>query len=316
MGCASADVRAATPTADSSRPAYPPRPQSQRRFGWVYEPREGMRELLKALLDPSAGVYLTLWSENSTGVAGEILDKLMQALSAPAAHTPPVSLQRTRTATAFAKRVVRLPLRPLRALPLAAQLGIEHMFIRENGKRKEKRLEYFARDPRTVLLIDHDALSEALNPNNTVLVQPMAPKAEGGAAPAPDATCAAIRALIGRIREDVQASGSVNVPRALARMRADAKHDGFPTDATGLYAFLGKQVAAEEALEREKRETGLGGVMRRMAASSTAVRARATTVEAAARRPFRDPAWDTGDDSLLAQKVRETVARALGPGPG
>jgi hypothetical protein len=50
-----------------------------------------MRDLLKALLDPNAGVYLTLWSENSTTVAGEIMEKLMQTLSAPAAHTPPVS---------------------------------------------------------------------------------------------------------------------------------------------------------------------------------------------------------------------------------
>jgi len=188
------------------------------------------------------------------------------------------------------------------------------MFIRENGKRKEKRLEYFARDPRTVLLIDHDALSEVLNPNNTVLVQPMPKGGEGSGARAPDVTCAAIKALIARVREDVQTTGVVHVPRALARLRADARHDGFATDAAGLYAFLRKQVEADEAVEREKRETGLGGLLRRTAAASTAVRARATTVVAATRKPFRDPGWDRGDDSLLARKVRETTARALGPG--
>ena len=66
------------------------RPLEQRRYGWVYEPREGMRDLLKTLLDPNMGVYLTLWSENSSSVAGEIMEKLMHSLSAPAAHTPPV----------------------------------------------------------------------------------------------------------------------------------------------------------------------------------------------------------------------------------
>jgi hypothetical protein len=197
------------------------------------------------------------------------------------------------------------------------------MFIRENGKRKEKRLEYFARDPRTVLLIDHNPLSEALNPGNTVLVQPMAEKGEGGggaaagagAGAAPDVTCAAIKALLSRIREDVQASGAVNVPRALARLRAEAKQDGFSTDAGGLHAFLRKQVEAEKVLEREKRETGLGGVLRRTAASTSALRARATTMEAAALRPFRDPAWDTGDGSLLATKVRDALSKAGGPPP-
>jgi hypothetical protein len=189
------------------------------------------------------------------------------------------------------------------------------MFIRENGKRKEKRLEYFARDPRTVLLIDHDALSEALNPNNTVLVQTMGAKPSGGgAATSPDVTCAAIKALLSRIREDVQASGAVNVPRALARLRTEAKEDGFSTDAAGLYEFLHKEVEAEKALEREKRETGLGGILRRTAATSSALRSRATTLEAAAQRPFRDPAFDTGDDSLIAMKLRDVMAKAAGGG--
>ena len=247
-----------------------------------------MRDLLKSLLDPNAGVYLTLWSENGTAVAGEVMEKLMHAISGPAAHTAP--------------------------------LGIEHMFIRDGGKRKEKRLEYFARDPRTVLLVDHDALSEVLNPNNTVLVTPMPKAAEAGAGAAaaaapPDVTCAAIKALVARVREDVQLTGQVNVPRALVRLRADARADGFATDAAGLHAFLQKTVEAEAEIERERRDAGLGGLLRRTAAASTALRAKATTVEVASRKPFRDPAWDTGDDSLLARKVRETAARALGGPP-
>jgi hypothetical protein len=174
-----------------------------------------VKELLRFLTDPSAGVYVTLWSESSVNVANEVAEKLMTAIGGPAAHTPP--------------------------------LGMEHMFLREGNKRKEKRLEYFNRDPRTVLLIDVDPLSEALNPASTVLVQPMAPRAEegssgsgsgssggsGGSGEA-DATCAAIRALIARIRADMQATGVVHVPRTLTALRADAAHAGFSTDATGM----------------------------------------------------------------------------------
>lgn len=63
----------------------------QRRYGWVYEPREGVKELLRSLVDPNAGVFVTLWSENSLGVANEVMDKLMQEIGGPPAHTAPVS---------------------------------------------------------------------------------------------------------------------------------------------------------------------------------------------------------------------------------
>jgi hypothetical protein len=54
-----------------------------------------MKELLKSLVDPSVGgVYVTLWSENSLGVANEIMEKLAQEISGPAAHTPPVRRRR------------------------------------------------------------------------------------------------------------------------------------------------------------------------------------------------------------------------------
>lgn len=253
-----------------------------------------MVDLLKTLLDPNFGAHVTLWSENSTAVAGEIMEKLMHALSAPPAHTAP--------------------------------LGIDHMFIRDNGKRKEKRLEYFARDPKSILLIDYNELSEVLNQQNTVTVPRFVAqekssenedKTVAAAAPPahPDIVCAMIKALVARVREDTAAAGSVNVPRSLARLRADVRTSGFDTSAEGLHAFLQKQVEEEAEIERDKRETGLGGALRRAAASSAVLRSKATTVEAAARRPFRDPAVDTGDNSLLARKVREATARALGGPP-
>ena len=252
-----------------------------------------MVDLLKTLLDPNFGAHVTLWSENSTAVAGEIMEKLMHALSAPPAHTAP--------------------------------LGVDHMFIRDNGKRKEKRLEYFARDPKSILLIDYNELSEVLNQQNTVIVPRFVAEDKNendektvaaAAAPAhPDIVCAMIKALVARVREDTAAAGSVNVPRSLTRLRADVRTSGFETTAEGLHAFLQKQVEEEAEIERDKRETGLGGALRRAAASSAVLRSKATTVEAAARRPFRDPAVDTGDNSLLARKVREATARALGGPP-
>ncbi len=253
----------------------------QRRYGWVFIPREGMVDLLKTLLDPNFGAHVTLWSENNTAVAGDIMEKLMHAISAPPAHTAP--------------------------------LGIDHMFIRAGGKRKEKRLEYFARDPRTVLLIDYNELSENLNPKNTIIVPNFeAPKGDDKKAASPDIACAMIKAIITRVREDAAVSGAVNVPRSLARLRADALNEGFSTDAAGLNAYLQKQVEAEAELERDKRESGLGGALRRAAATSAVLRSKATTIEAASRRPFRDPAIETGDDSLLSRKLREATARALG----
>ena len=188
------------------------------------------------------------------------------------------------------------------------------MFLREKPHRKEKRLEYFARDPRSLLLIDCNPLSEALNPNNTVLVKPMPEGgAEGGGVRQPDSTLLAIKALITRIREDASAMGGVNVPRSLASLRSEAEAEGFHSDAEGIYAFLLAAAAREAAAEREKRETGLGGVLRRAAAASPTLRAKASTVEAASRRPFRDPALDLGEGSLLTRKVHEAAARVLGP---
>jgi hypothetical protein len=183
------------------------------------------------------------------------------------------------------------------------------MFLREGGARKEKRLEYFNRDPNSVLLVDCNPLSESLNPRNTVLVSSMGEAGGAGG----DKTCYAIKALISRIKEEVQARGSVNVPRALERIRVDATAEGFSTDPTGLYAFLQKRAEEEARLEHEKKEQGLGGLLRRSVADSSSFRSKLSVLDTAARRPFRDPAVEPGlGNSLLAAKVRDTNARLFG----
>lgn len=244
-----------------------------RRLGYVVEPRPGMLELLRALMDPSSGMSVTLWSSSPSAVAQEIQEKLTIALAGPAAHTAP--------------------------------LGLEHMFVR--GKRKEKRLECFGRNPRSLLLIDSNPLSAALNPDNTVVVKPMVAGASAGM----DATCLALQALVGRVRDEAQNSGVADVPRALARLRAEAEIEGFDTDALGLHAYLSKRAEEEAAAAEAARRTGLGGLLRSAAAASALSKA-ATTAEVAVRRPYRDPAVDLGEDSLLTRRVRETSLRVFG----
>ena len=243
-------------------------------------------DLLRFLVDPSSGVFLTLWSENGTQVAQETMEKLMVAISGPAAHTPPLSL--------------------------------EHMFIREGGKRKEKRLEYFNRDSKSILLIDSSALSEVLNPDNTVCVQSqkeVAGAAASSSAPQQqrDLTCSAIKTLIARVKEEVNNMGQVNVPAVLAKIRAEAAEAGFAPDAMGLYAYLHRQSMREAEAERLKKNSGLGGLLRRgMAESQNGAVRRATTMELASRKRFTDPGAELGEDSLLTKKLRETNRKLFG----
>jgi hypothetical protein len=217
---------------------------------------------------------VTLWSENNAAVAAEMTDKLVADLGGAPAHTPPLS--------------------------------IEQMFLRvgPNGeRRKEKRLECFNRDLRSVLLIDRDPTSEALNPHNTVLVTGM------GEANGEDSTCAAIRAVVQRVRDDASASGAVNVPRTLKHLRQEAEAAGFSTDARGLHEHLRASAAEEVDRERARREGGLGGFMRRTATSSPIVRGKMTTAEASVTRDFRDPGAEIGADAILTAKVRAASAR-------
>jgi hypothetical protein len=196
------------------------------------------------------------------------------------------------------------------------------MFLRDGNRRKEKRLEYFAREPGAILLVDSNPTSEKLNPNNTVLVESMteysarkaAALAAGRPAPA-DTACLGIRALLQRIREDMASTGAVNVPGTLARLRAEASQAGYSTDTHGMYQYLMEAAAAEEAVERNRREAGLGGLLRRVGATSAVLRGKATTMEAAMMRGFRDPGVELGEDALLVRKYREAAARLSRP-PG
>ena len=267
-----------------------------RKFGWVYEPREGAKELLKALLDPNLGVWLTLWSENGMSVANEVTEKLFQELGGSPANTQPLSA--------------------------------DHIFLRGEGneKRKEKRLEYFNRDLSTVLLIDHNKVSEDLNPDNTIIVSKMkealvAASTGGDSAQTvvaavdeqPDSTCSAIKALVSRIRDDIQATGTVNVPASLSNIKKQALEAGYSTDTQGLFAFLGKAVEESKRLERERLETGLGGFLRRIIKSQPVLRNKLTTIEQASVRPFIDPSDELGIDSLLATRVHDAMRRLLRP---
>jgi len=269
-----------------------------RKFGWVYEPRVGAKELLKALLDPNLGVWLTLWSENGMSVANEVTEKLFQELGGSPANTQPLSA--------------------------------DHIFLRGEGneKRKEKRLEYFNRDLSTVLLIDHNKVSEDLNPNNTILVLKMKDEVINSSqkttsVPAvitandePDITCSAIKALVSRIRDDIQASGAVNVPASLANIKKQAQDAGYSTDTQGLFAFLGKSVEESKRIEQERLETGLGGLLRRIIKSQPVLRNKLTTIEQASVRPFRDPTDELGPDSLLSSRVNDALKKLLRPQSG
>lgn len=190
------------------------------------------------------------------------------------------------------------------------QLSLDHIFIRpgaDGNKRKEKRLEYLNRDLRSVLLVDKDGVSEQLNPANTILVTPMT---DPGAST--DTTCAAIKAVVQRIKDDSALSGVVNVPRTLSNLRAEAESAGYRTDAAGLHSYLSATAEEEEAKEIERREAGLGGLMRRTAQSSAVLRSKLTTGEAALLREYKDPSIELGRDALLATKVREATARMFG----
>ena len=279
-----------------------------RRYGYVYEPREGARELLRELQPQGAlGVWLTLWSEHGQAVAQEEAEKLMADL-----------------------RDVQFPGQPL---------SLEHIFV--SGSRKEKRLEYFGRELPggrrfldEVLLVDCDPVSEELNPDNTLRVEPMrerlpAPEPESAAAPAPaaaeaaaaaaaaedrkaDTTCAAIRALLVRVRQDAMAGAAAtgvprpNVPATLKRLRAEAVAAGFAPDAGGIFSFLGAEAKREEEAEARRRDSGLGGLLRRSMAAAMRARAAArqapllTTTEANVLAKFELPSYD---DSLLGRKV-------------
>jgi hypothetical protein len=244
-----------------------------------------MQELMTRLVT-LGNAQVTLWSENSSQVGAEVQDKVQQELRRAVAHTPP--------------------------------LGLEHMFIRDSGKRKEKRLEYLNRDPKSVLLIDSNTLSEALNPDNTVCVRSQrAAEAESRGGAGADVTCSAIRAVVTLILTEA-AGGEVNVPRALKSLRRDAAAAGFPRDAAGLFGYLQLRALQEDEAEAAKRNSGLGGLLRSSVAGSQAgsgllsTLRSSTTLEQASSRPFRDPGSELGEDSALTRSLRSANRKLFG----
>ena len=167
-----------------------------------------------------------------------------------------------------------------------------------------------------MLVVDWDAATEARNPANTVLVQPMsafaaeAAAAEAAGRPAPaDGAMQAIVQLVQRLRADAQASGEVDVPGSLAALRAEAVAAGCAPDAAGLAAYLRSQAARAVELDAERRASGLGGLLRRVADGLTALRGKPALAELHAARPYRDPAFELGEEALLAAKVTAVNAR-------
>lgn len=63
-----------------------------RRYGWVFEARDGVKDLIRFLTDGNTGTFLTMWSTLSSATANDIIMKLSNLVGGPAVHTPPVSI--------------------------------------------------------------------------------------------------------------------------------------------------------------------------------------------------------------------------------
>lgn len=132
---------------------------------------------------------------------------------------------------------------------------------------------------------------------------------KAGIPPPADTAMASVVQLVQRIRAEAAASGEVDVPGALASLRAEASAQGFASDAAGLAAYLQHEADAVAELDRQRREGGLGGLLRRTADALPALRGKATTAEIAAARPYRDPVYEAGEGSLLTARVHAAQAR-------
>jgi len=114
--------------------------------------------------------------------------------------------------------------------------------------------------------------------------------------------------VVEAVKRDAAETGAINVPRALAGLRREAAKSGLAADAAGVFAVAQRISAEAAAEERARRESGLGGALRRTVAALPALRGRRTIVEEAEVRPFVDPAVQTGaPGSLLAEKVSTAV---------
>lgn len=130
--------------------------------------------------------------------------------------------------------------------------------------------------------------------------------------PPEDAAMRALIQVMHRIRADAQASGEVNVPSTLATLRGEAAALGFSSDAVGLAGFLQYEADAMAALDRARREAGLGGLLRRVADGWPSLSGKLSLADVAASRPYYDPSEELGPSALLAVRVRNAVARVEG----
>jgi len=109
---------------------------AQSRHGWKFELREGVKPFMKKTAEQAC--MTTLWSDANSATAMDVVQKMSAQLKIPLAVTP-------------------------------SHLGTEHCFTVEG--KKVKAIRHFARDPKTVLLIDWDPRTEEQNPDNTILVK-------------------------------------------------------------------------------------------------------------------------------------------------
>lgn len=113
-----------------------------------------------------------------------------------------------------------------------------------------------------------------------------------------------------RIREDFQSSGGqLDIPRTLRVLRAEAAGQGFGSDAASLYAFLLHRAEEAKELERQRLETGLGGLARRTINSSSMLKGKLSVSDSAVTKGFKDPGAEAGENSILTAKVRNTIAK-------
>lgn len=252
------------------------------RHGWKVEIRPGVKQLLNDL--SQLGCFITFWGDGPSATVMELLNKMS----------------------------MELKLQGVTVTQL--HLGTEHTFGRPGTISRERHIEFFNRDPRTILLIDSDPISMAVNPSNTVLVDPIEGrpveegKEEAPRRAGPDNTCGSIVAVVQRIRESTSQMGRVDVPAVLRSLKNEAGASGFTSDSQGLYEYLQHEAEAEAAATRARKETGLGGLVRRSNASSSFLKNKATVTEAAVNKSYIDPGRDVGEDSLVTKRVRAAVA--------
>jgi len=124
----------------------------------------------------------------------------------------------------------------------------------------------------------------------------------------------------------------MDVPRTLAAVKQEAKAYGFTPDSTGalpthrpspsppplrhwpvprcagVYQYLLKRAADQAQVEQQRLEAGVGGALRSVISKTRSVRG-LSVVDVEENKPYRDPAVDTGRDSLLATRVHKAVYR-------